>query len=182
MAEKHNSPYNIHPIRPGIVERSRLISIPLQANQPQGTIKFPNQNDLIGMRITRIQLITSSQLASDPNNSGYSVLPFAQCGFATVTLNIWDPSSQSPENPGQSGEWIENYPLLSFYDAVDSNNNYQRHPVLFPGTVLIWESCKINITTAMSNAALTSICLNISYTSSNFNTFNNRQGTANIYN
>ena len=182
MAEKKVSPYSLHPIRPQVVERSRLISIPLTANQIQGSIKFPNQNDLIGMRITRIQLITSSQLSADPNNAGYTPLPFAQCVNATITLNIWDPSSQAPDNPGQAGEWVENYPLLSFYDAVDNNNNYQRHPVLFPGTVLIWESCKLNVVTAMTNANQTSVLLLISYTSSNHNTFNSRTGTANIYN
>jgi hypothetical protein len=176
------SPYNVHPIRPGQLTRSRLISIPLNVNQSQGFLKFPNQNDLIGMRITRIQLNTSVQLGADPNNNGSGVLGLDQCVNATMTLNMYDPDSESASVPGQAGEWIENYPLLGLYDYVDGENIYQRHPTLLPGVCLIWESCKINIIAPMTNAANTSICLNFWYTSSNYNQYDHRKGTFGVYN
>lgn len=177
------NPYNIHPIRPGVTDRVRIVSLNLPAQAPQGVIQFGPQNDLIGMRITCVELVTVDMLAADPNNNSQAPLDIATAVNLSMTLKIYDPAGQSPEIQGFTGEWIENIPLLRLFTYVSSSTgNYNRFPFLLPGTGILWEQSKIKVVAKCNNTNPLGICLAFHYTSSNYNTYDLRKNSGAAYN
>lgn len=130
-----------------------MVSVPLQASGgfTQAGYIFPTQQQLFNHRIVSVEAFSSLDIASDPNNSGYTAMPPSVFKNAFLTLYS---STQDPDTTQQPGLWYDKIPMCKMRMARngDTELSYANGPFIIRPTQMSFNKCKVEFPTTTALA------------------------------